>query len=414
MAGSFDWPLHPRLGLDQAENSATSALDERVLLRERLATLGQLLSGIIHELNNPLTAVTGYADLLRRAELDPRAAEQVEFLSEEASRANRILKSLLLFARGEENERGPVDVIELLERAVALRAYELKVQNIRVVRDYAAESSRLVASPTQLQQVFLNIILNAEQAIAAQGRPGCITLHVQRPPGRDLLQVEIADDGPGIDPAVLPRVFDPFFTTRGDSQGTGLGLSLSRAIVRQHGGELGVTSEPGLGATFRLLLPVGEAVASPVPERLAAQPTRSAPRTGRRILVVDDEPIVTHLIADALRQQGFVVSTHSDSRRALREVSREPFDLVICDIRMPEIDGPTFYRVLLESNPALARRILFTTGDILARDTLRFLEKVRLPNLPKPFHVDELRAAVNNTLEGIESRVGVRPSEEGM
>jgi PAS domain S-box-containing protein len=375
--------------------------EDKLVHRERLATLGHLLSGIAHELNNPLTAVTGYAELLRDLRLTGPLKQKVDRLAEEAERAGRILKSVLLFARGDNHHKQSVDVAELLDRTLSLRSYELKVENIRVVREYQAGLPPVAANPTQLQQVFLNLLLNAEQAIRSQRQHGRITLRVRREPEPGSVQIEIADDGPGIASAVLPHIFETFFTTKAPAVGTGLGLSISQAIIRRHGGEISVESQSGQGAVFRIELPPQAAVAAKPPP--PPPPRRQAPsRSGRRVLVVDDEPVVAHLIADTLRRQRFAVRVHTDSRRALEEASEKDFDLVICDLRMPELDGPAFYRLLQERKPDLSRRLLFTTGDTLARDTARFLEQVGLPNLAKPFHVDELTAAVGNVLRELE------------
>jgi signal transduction histidine kinase/ActR/RegA family two-component response regulator len=374
---------------------------DKMVQRERLATLGELISGIAHELNNPLTAVTGYAELLLADGLPPEAREKVARLGEEAERANRILKSLLLFARGEEAERQPVDLNELLERTLALRAYELKVENIQIVRHYAPDLPPVLADATPLQQVFLNLLLNAEQAIRSQRAQGRITLRTRWQPEEAQVVVEITDDGPGIPPVIQPCIFDPFFTTKEGPEGTGLGLSISQVIVKDHGGDITLESAPGRGATFSVKL--GVPPLPPPPLAAPARPrARRAGRAGQRILVVDDEPVVAHLIADTLRKQGFVVRVDTDSRRALEAACREPFELVICDVRMPELDGPAFHRLLSERRPELACRLLFTTGDTLARETIRFLEQVRLPHIAKPFHVDELQTVVAEVLGELE------------
>ena len=386
-------------------------LEDKVIQREKLATLGQLLTGIAHEINNPLTAVTGYAELLLAESLPAALREKTARLRLEAERAGRIVRSLLVFARGAGAERQPVHVAEMLTRALALRAYEFKIENISVEREFSPDVPRVSADPTQLQQVFLNLLLNAEQAIRTQRQHGTISLRTRWEPSKERVLVEIGDDGPGIPAAVLPHIFDPFFTTKTTPEGTGLGLSISHAIVREHGGELSVESEPGRGATFVVSLPAEPLRARPQPPPPpAARAVRGDPRPsgrparkeGQRILVVDDEPVVAHLIADALRQAGHAVQVHTDSRRALALACREPFQLIICDIRMPELDGPGFHRLLAQRQPSLARRVLFTTGDTLARETLEFLEQARLPYIPKPFHVEELRSVVTDLLEEME------------
>jgi two-component system NtrC family sensor kinase len=377
-------------------------LENKVVQRERLATLGQLISGIAHELNNPLTAVTGYAELLLANGVPAALHEKAARLSEEAARASRILKSLLVFARGEGAEKHPVDLNELLERTLSLRSYELKVQNIELVRHYAPKLPLVLADATQLQQIFLNLLLNAEQAIRSQRRHGSITLRTRLLPKPGLVRIEISDDGPGIPPAVLPHIFDAFFTTKIDPEGTGLGLSISQVIAKDHGGEIGATSNPGRGATFSVELPSQSKPARARRRASGRRAAQAAVKAGRRIVVVDDEPVVVHLIADTLRRQGLSVRVHTDSRRALQEVSQQPFDLIICDVRMPELDGPAFHRVLAERRPEMARRLLFTTGDTLAKDTARFLEQTRLPFLAKPFHVAELRSVVEGVLRELD------------
>ncbi|MBI2956112.1 MAG: response regulator [Acidobacteria bacterium] len=377
-------------------------LEDKIVEREKLAQVGQLVSGIAHELNNPLTAVTGYAQLLLTSSLPPRVREKAERLAQEAERAGRIVRNLLLFARRGKAERQVLELNEVLERTLALRAYELKVQNIQVVRDYAETPPVVVADPHQLQQVFLNLLLNAEHAIRSQPEHGRLTLRARGPSAAGRVEVEIADTGPGVPPDLLPYIFDPFVTTKQPGEGTGLGLYISRLLVREHGGDIRVESTAG-GATFVVDLPVHRPRdgVREAPRTFGAARGRAPARARQspRILVVDDEPTVAQLVADALTQDGYQVSVHTESQHALTEALRQPFDLAICDIRMPGLDGPAFYRLLRQQQSSLADRLLFTTGDTLARETGDFLEQVRLPFLPKPFHVEELQRRVRELLE---------------
>ncbi|MFQ5926296.1 MAG: ATP-binding protein [Terriglobia bacterium] len=378
--------------------TAQRQLEHKVIQRERLATLGQLVSGVAHELNNPLTAVGGYAQILQRHKLPEPARQELTRIAQEAERASRIVKNLLLFARPTKPVRQCVSVREVLERALEFRTYELTVENIAVERHYAAHLPAVWAEPSQLQQVFLNILLNAEQAIRSVRDCGRIVLRTTSLSNPERVRVEISDDGPGIPPEELPHVLEPFYTTKVANEGTGLGLSVSRAIVKEHGGEIYVESRPAGGATFAVELPVGP-IAEPVAvvEPKPGSPA-SLPGPPRQILVVDDERSVAQLIADVLRQQGYGVELRINSRQALQDVLERKFDLVICDIKMPEINGEAFHRLLVERSHPLATRILFTTGDTLARSTHEFLERVGLPCLAKPFLVDELKAAVGNLL----------------
>jgi CheY-like chemotaxis protein len=384
----------------EARLAAVLVLDEKVRQREKLAAVGQLVSGIAHELNNPLTAVAGYAQLLESAELPAELREKAARIRQEAERAGRIVSNLLLFARGGQAEKQQVQVEEVLERAVSLRAYELTVENIEVVREIPAGLPPILADPHQIAQVFLNILLNAEQAILSTRNRGRIVLDARVEGGR--LRLRVSNDGPGIAPDLLPHIFDPFVTTKPAEEGTGLGLYISRTIVREHGGEIRAESGASGGATFEVELPI-ESRAASRSRPTTARAARGQAARGRRVLVVDDEPSVAYLIADALEQDGCDVRVHTESRRALSEAQNEPFDLAVVDVRMPGLDGPAFFRVLRQQGSPLADRLLFTTGDTLARETAVFLEQARLPFLPKPFHVEELQERVRAALEEIEA-----------
>lgn len=365
---------------------------------EKMAALGQLVSGIAHELNNPLTGIMGYAQLLLGQDLPPVQRGEAAKVCEEAERARHIVKNLLYFARESKPEHTRVNLNEIVERTLALRSYELKVENIAVERDLAPDLAETMADSLQLQQVALNLIVNAEQALLesrGQGRIALRTRHV--PPNR--IALDVSDDGPGIPPEILHRVFDPFFTTKPPGSGTGLGLSIAYGIVRQHDGEVTVENLPGGGARFTVELPV-----LPVPAAAsmpsAAHPTNFRERTSPvRVLVVEDEPTVAQLIVDVLQEEGYAVEAVLDSQEGLTRLSRRDFDLVICDLRMPRLDGPAFYEALVHSGSPLQHSILFVTGDTLAPRTQEFLEGRRLAYLAKPFLVEELKLAVNRIWE---------------
>ncbi|MFQ5778122.1 MAG: ATP-binding protein [Terriglobia bacterium] len=388
-------------------------LEDKIVEREKLATVGRIVSGVAHELNNPLTAVAGYAQLLLVGRLPPELQDMARRLHREAERAGRIVKNLLLYARGDEAEKQTVDLAEILEHTLSLRAYELKVNNIRVVRRYARKAPPAWANPHQLQQVFLNLLINAEQAIRSRRDHGRMKISLLGRQGQDRVRVEVSDDGPGIPAALLPYIFDPFFTTKPRQKGTGLGLSVSHAIIEEHGGRLFAESATGRGVTFIVDLPARPQPPRRDRDRPARRRPEAAETNGRRILVVDDEPEVGRLIADVLGQLHYTVRVYTESPRALAEALRQPFHLVICDIRMPELDGQGFHRALREQQSPLARRILFTTGDTLAPETAAFLKQVQLPYLAKPFHVEELRGMVRTVLLDLDrsARSGKEPGQ---
>jgi signal transduction histidine kinase/ActR/RegA family two-component response regulator len=380
-------------------------VQSKLLQTEKMAALGQLVSGIAHELNNPLTAIMGYAQLLLGHGLLPPQFAEASKVFQEAERARRIVKNLLYFARENKPERIRVDLNEIVERTLALRSYELKVENIAVECQLAPDLPETVGDPYQLQQVVLNLLMNAEQALLQERGQGQVWIRTSALPGGKI-SLEVSDDGPGIPPEIASRVFDPFFTTKASGMGTGLGLSIVYGIVQQHNGEISFESRPGAGVKFVMELPVipifSETQARPVALTALAAPAGEA-RTisAGRILVVEDEPTVAQLIADVLREEGHQVEAVLDSQEGLTRISRAHFDLVICDLRMPRLDGPAFYQALVSAGSPVQNRIIFVTGDTLAPRTVEFLEGHNRPYLAKPFLVEELKLAVNRMLEKI-------------
>jgi len=379
-------------------------IQSKMLQTEKMAALGQLVSGIAHELNNPLTAIMGYTQLMLGHGLDGGQFAEATKVYQEAERARRIVKNLLYFARETAPERTRVDLNEIVERTLALRSYELKMENIAVTLELAPGLPQTIADPYQLQQVVLNLLINAEQALVegrGQGRVLIRTSHVIQGAGTrvsDRIVLDVSDDGPGVPPEIASRIFDPFFTTKQPGFGTGLGLSIVYGIVHQHHGEVTFENQPGGGARFVVELPV-----VPVPSNLRP-PLLLEPAAGKsaapagRILVVEDEPTVAQLVADVLREEGHEVEAVLDSQEGLTRVSRNFYDLVICDLRMPRLDGTAFYDALVRTGSTARHRILFITGDTLSPRTIEFLEQNKLPYLAKPFLVEEIKLTVSRAL----------------
>lgn len=378
-------------------------IESRLFHSERLAALGQMVSGVAHELNNALTSIFGYAQLVRKRTRDFEWESEARHILEEGERARRIARNLLLFARGSKSERGPVNLNEIVVRTLEIRAYELRLENISVELALNQELPDALADGTQIQQALLNLLVNAEQAIRQAKESGHIWIRTRRV-SADRIALEVADDGPGVPPEVVLRIFDPFFTTKPAGVGTGLGLSILYGIVHQHGGEVSVENRPGGGAAFTVELPSATSPAGEekpyVIHAIAETPVgREKPRNSR-ILVVEDEPTVAELIADVLGEEGHVVDTVLDSRRGLGVARARAYDLIICDLRMPHLDGRAFYRQLAQEESPLQHRLIFVTGDTLAPRTVDFLQKCGLPYLAKPFLVEELKEIVARSLEG--------------
>ena len=376
-------------------------IESRLFHSERLAALGQMLSGVAHELTNPLTSILGYAQLVRRRA--EGCEKETRHILEEAERARRIARNLLLFARGSTSERMRVSLNEIVEHTVAIRAYELRLANVSVELDLDRRLPETAADAAQIQQALLNLILNAEQAIRQIRENGRIWIRT-RQLSASRVAMEVADDGPGVAPEVVLHIFDPFFTTKPAGMGTGLGLSILYGIVQQHGGEVSVETRPGGGAVFTMELPSwSPEVMTEKPYVIgasgAAAQAGSATARRARILVVEDEPTVLQLIADVLREEGYEVDTVVDSRQGLDLARAHHYDLLICDLRMPHLDGRSFYGELAREQNPLQHRLIFVTGDTLAPKTVDFLRNCGLPYLAKPFLVEELKEIVARRLE---------------
>lgn len=376
----------------------------QLLQAGKLSAVGQLVSGVAHELNNPLSVVIGYGQLLLSRGVPDDVRRPVELIVAQGARMAKIIQSLLLFSRQRKPERRAVDLREVIGQILNLRETQLALSSIRVETAFGADVPRAEGDSHQLQQVILNLILNAEQAILGSGVGGrrtgdCIRIttsarHTGGGGARVIAQV--TDNGPGIPAPVLPRVFEPFFTTKKVGEGTGLGLSVSYGIVGQHGGRLSVESEPGR-TVFTLELPVASA---PDQEASAAAGTRVGTAhvptlgKGRRVLVVDDEPDIVELVTTVLDRQGWRVDVASGGRSALERLRQTRYDLVLSDVRMPEGDGADFYRAAVAQQNELAQRFLFITGDTASADAWGRLQGTRAPVLEKPFTPQALLRAV--------------------
>lgn len=411
--------------------TAQRLLQSRLLQTERLAALGQTVSGVAHELSNPLTSILGYAQRLLAAEGPAGRRGDVRKIFLEAERAGAILRQMLLSAREAPPERTTVDLNRLVLSTIELQQFGTATGAIRVETELDASAPLVDGYAGQLQQVLLNLLSNARQAIGAR-RLGVVRVRTHME--GDRVQLEVADNGPGIPQAILARIFDPFFTTKPAGVGTGLGLAIVLTLVRQHGGQVHVENPAGGGALFRIDLPAASAVPAPAPlsvpvdrsasprpssavvptEPLLRPPSMHPPMHApvlrgapgrhaaapveRRALVLEDEPTVAELVRDVLTDEGFAVDILEDGSAALARASRTSYDLVVCDMRMPGMDGQEFYLQLASVPGGLQRRFLFVTGDVLAAQTYEFLERHRVPCVAKPFRVEELLEKVHSVL----------------
>ena len=363
-------------------------LQEQLFQSEKMSAIGQLIAGVAHELNNPLTSVVGFADFLaEQPQVPANLREPLEVLRTEAERASTVVKNLLRFARRHEPERKRLPVRPVVEGVASLLRGQLLAQNVELQLEFDADLPELDLDPQRLTQVFLNLLNNSAQAIAATGRPGVIVIRVRK--GTTGVAIDVRDDGPGMTPDVAAQAFEPFFTTKAEGQGTGLGLSIAQGIAREHGGQITLTTAPGAGATFVVELPGGGAARRSDPQ-MAAPVARGA----LKVLVVDDEPHILHYLRATLESWGHQVTTAGDGGAALETLRGAEWDVIVTDLRMPKVSGRDFYQALAAERPELARRVIFSTGDTVRGDTLAFLERQGRPVLHKPFSLGDLRAAL--------------------
>lgn len=390
--------------------SEKQRIQQQLLQAEKLSSIGQLVAGVAHELNNPLTGVLGYTEFLLAAPQEEPTRRRMELINQEAQRMRRIVQNLLAFARRSRPQKLPLHVNDLIRQTLELVEYELRVSNVRVELDLDPQLPLVLGDPHQLQQVFLNLTNNAHQAMPEGGRFRVTSrvapmgelpettrrLAAQAPFSihtRQWVELSFSDTGRGIAVEHLPRIFDPFFTTKGVGEGTGLGLSVSYGIVHEHGGEIHVQSRVGEGSAFTIHLPIVEAPAQEEAVTAAAAPPEIR---GRRVLIVDDEPAICNLLTDFLCTEGHHVDTAADGREALQRLRKGRYDLIVCDLKMPGMPGKEFYASLQQHHPRLARRLLFITGDTVSQETHAFLHSTQAPYLTKPFRREEFLALIQD------------------
>jgi len=371
-------------------------LHDRNEVSSRLASVGEMAAGIAHEINNPLTGVIGFSELLAQEELPENIMEHVKYILEGSNRVKEIVKRLLTFARQSQPAKTYLNIHELIDNTLELRGYVLKTSNIEIVKDYESGLPLVNVDPGQMQQVFINLIVNAEHAIKHAHNGGTLTIST-RSEG-EAISVCFADNGTGMSQGTLSRLFQPFFTTKEPGQGTGLGLALSRSIMLDHHGSIEVESEEGKGTVFTIKLPADREC-----PREEAAPTRNQAETpagfSAVILVVDDEQSIRTLVRKVLASRGHTVIESKTPFQALDELSRNQLDVILLDIRMPGMSGKELYEKIIGYRPELARKTIFITGDSADASTREFLKDNCLPFIAKPFDASTLAGKVDAVLK---------------
>jgi two-component system NtrC family sensor kinase len=370
-------------------------LYQQLLQAERMAALGQTMSGVAHELNNPLATILGWAERLAERPLDDAARKGVSVILSEAERAARIVRNLLTFARKRQSTRAMVDINHIVTETLALRVYEQRVTNITVATVLDTDLPPAFADAHQIQQVLLNLIINAEHAMLGAHGGGALQVRTQHDRSRDAIVIEVRDNGPGVPSTIRSRIFDPFFTTKEAGKGTGLGLTVAHAIVQEHGGRLQLECPAEGGALFRVELPV---TGIPVSLKKSPIPSSADVARGAAVLIVENERALAAAVAEGLDEAGLQVTHADDGEQALALMERNRYDIVVCDLKMPRVDGVAFYKAVQSRTAIALTPVIFMTGDVADTDAARFFEETGCRWLAKPFRLADLLGAIRETL----------------
>ena len=378
-------------------------LEQQLRQSEKLSALGQMISGIAHELNNPLAVIKGYLDLiLSHHPLPDRTRDDLKKVAHESSRAAKLVGNFLSFARERPAHRCEVDVNELVTTVAELRKFDLRCAKVEITLDLAPDLPPTQADPDQLQQVLVNLVNNSIQAMSGVVQTPRILLRTGRING--VIRMVVEDNGPGVPKELEPKIFEPFFTTKEVGKGTGLGLSIAHSILMEHNGRLFYQTSSLGGAAFVLEIPVVKGESGPAESQteFVQRETVRAEKPSR-ILVLDDEQSLAEMLGQILEHLGHTCTLCHHPVKALELVEQQTFDLILSDYRMPIMDGQQFYRRVVQSKPWLASRFIFLTGDVITEDTQAFLHAAGNTYLNKPFRLQEVEATVARVVSAAEA-----------
>lgn len=370
----------------------------QVMEASRLVSIGEMAAGIAHEINNPLAAVMGFAQLALRRDIDDSLRRDLDKILAESKRASKIINNLQSFARRYKPRKEPINVIEIITKVLDFRAYELQVSNIEVVTHFDPRTPIIMGDEHQLDQAFLNIVVNAEQMMAEANGNGTLEIYVAKVGNK--VHISFSDNGPGIEKSVIPKIYDPFFTTKEVGKGTGLGLSICYGIIHEHEGAIRVESAPNKGANFIIELPAN-ATSTPDNDSEPEFFDFSKPMNRMNVLVVDDEPVVADFLARVLSEFGHDVETAESADDIIESKDLGKYNLIILDVRMPGIGGEILFDQIKQLPDNVSSRVLFITGDTTNPTTRAFIDKAGSPVLTKPFTIEDLMSAVSRLVSGL-------------
>ncbi len=373
------------------------ALMHRLVQSDKLSSIGELVSGVAHELNNPLTSIMGFSELLLMDNINEASKKKAETIHESSLRCKRIVDNLLSFSRSHKPEKTYQDINSLITGILDLKAYRLDVEDIETRLDLDETIPMIMADGHQLQQVFLNLLNNAEHALQEKGGQGTITIRTGY--RNNKLFITFTDSGSGIPERTIPRIFDPFFTTKEVGKGTGLGLSISYGIIKEHGGDIQVMSKQGSGTSFLIELPVVTSADKPV--MTISEHVREETQIvsgGLRALLLDDEPLILDFVKEVLLDSGYSVDAVSEGQKALELLGNSDYDIIISDMKMPGMSGKQFYLEAKKLRPRTSGKIIFMSGDTASKETQDFLKETGNQYVQKPFTVQMLKEVISKVL----------------
>jgi CheY-like chemotaxis protein/two-component sensor histidine kinase len=367
--------------------------------------MGQMMAGAAHELNNPLTAILGVSDLLRERATDDASRRQIDLIHQQARRAATIVQNLLAFSRPVARGRTTLRLDEIVKEAVSIERMNLEKRNIQVSLSAPDGAWTVDGDRKLLLQVFLNIITNAEQSIsAAQHEQGELRISLTRE--GDKFAVAFADDGPGVPADIIGKIFDPFFTTKRPGGGSGLGLTISLAVIKEHGGTIDVESKPGEGAVVHVVLPAAagrDAFQAPVVPAVAGESMPPAPEAGalrdHSVLIVDDEEGIREIVREGLVGRGMKVHCLGSAEEALAWLAREAAEIVVCDFNLPGMNGEKLFEELRHRLGATLPQFVFMTGELVSSSVTERFQKIGARVVQKPFQLSALAVLLTELLQ---------------
>jgi signal transduction histidine kinase/CheY-like chemotaxis protein len=385
---------HDALRHEMAERQR---MQEALFQQEKLAALGTLLANVAHELNNPLAVASLQLDNLQEEGSGDASAETLDTLRQAIERCKSVVQSFLSLARQQPPTRQAVALNAVIGDVLVLLEHSMAVDGITVDLQLDEQVPPIWADATQLHHVVANLLTNAHHALRQTAAPRHLRLTTAAPADRRQVRLDVTDSGPGIPEALQRRVFEPFFTTKPQGVGSGLGLPLCRSIVEGHGGTIQLASQAGHGTTVSVTLPA-TALEVQVPEAVP-EPREPVPAQRGAILLIDDELGVQRALRQLLQRSGYDITTATNGQEGLAALEARAYAVILCDMRMPDLDGPGFYHALAHRHPRLVSRVIFLTGDVMSPEAEAFFAQVGRPRLVKPFNAQEVRRVIAQVLE---------------